>query len=569
MNGTPGQLSFGAMTAETWLDRPANAADELGEVFTRRWVVDLILDLAGYTSDRDLAAMVAVEPSCGRGAFLVPIVERLVESCAKRGTHVSEAAGAIRGFDIIDVNVKAARAAIVDTLVSHGVAVDEASLLADRWVVEGDFLLQQYEPDTADFVLGNPPYIRLEDVPAWRSAAYREACPTMRGRSDVFVGFIERGLRLLRTDGVLGYIVADRWMRNQYGASLRTMISGGFAVDAVLQLHDVDAFEEQVSAYPAVTIMRRGAQGPAIIAETVSGFAAAEATAFARWKDRPEGSEFRGTTVRAARLPGWFDGQASWPTGSLEQLRAIAELEARFAPIEDPSGHTRVGIGVASGADSVYLTKDSSLVEPDRLMPLVLAKDTAGGVVSWSGTYLVNPWHEGRLVDLPNFPRLRRYLSANGGVVRSRHVAERNPRRWYRTIDRVEPGLRETPKLLLPDLKASIHPVLEDGNLYPHHNLYFVTSKLWDLEVLGGLLLSDVANLFVGAYCVKMRGGCYRFQAQYVRRIRVPQLDLIKPADRRVLASAFASRDVERATGVALRLYGLESLPVSPPMLAS
>jgi len=247
----------------------------------------------------------------------------------------------------------------------------------------------------------------------------------------------------------------------------------------------------------------------------------------------------------------------------------IAELEARFPPIEDPSGHTRVGIGVASGADSVYLTKDSSLVEPDRLMPLVLAKDTAGGVVSWSGTCLVNPWHEGRLVDLQDFPRLGRYLSANGGAVRSRHVAERNPRRWYRTIDRVEPGLRETPKLLLPDLKASIHPVLEDGHLYPHHNLYFVTSKSWDLEVLGGLLLSDVANLFVGAYCVKMRGGCYRFQAQYVRRIRAPQPDSIKSADRRALARAFASRDVEGATGVALRLYGLESLPVARPMLAS
>ena len=87
--------------------------------------------------------------------------------------------------------------------------------------MQADFLLREECEPTADFVLGNPPYIRLENVPLARSAAYRDLCVTMRGRSDVFVGFIERGLRLLRDSGVLGFIVADRWMRNQYGADLR------------------------------------------------------------------------------------------------------------------------------------------------------------------------------------------------------------------------------------------------------------------------------------------------------------------------------------------------------------
>ena len=45
---------------------------EHGAVFTRRWVVELILDLAGYTPDKDLGGMVAVEPSCGAGAFWFP-----------------------------------------------------------------------------------------------------------------------------------------------------------------------------------------------------------------------------------------------------------------------------------------------------------------------------------------------------------------------------------------------------------------------------------------------------------------------------------------------------------------
>jgi len=47
---------------------PAEAV-ETGEVFTRAWIVDLILDLAGYDAKRDLAALVAVEPACGTERF--------------------------------------------------------------------------------------------------------------------------------------------------------------------------------------------------------------------------------------------------------------------------------------------------------------------------------------------------------------------------------------------------------------------------------------------------------------------------------------------------------------------
>jgi adenine-specific DNA-methyltransferase len=76
--------------------------------------------------------------------------------------------------------------------------------------------------------------------------------------------------------------------------------------------------------------------------------------------------------------------------------------------------------------------------------------------------------------------------------------------------------------------------------------------------VLGGLLLSDVANLFVGAYCVKMRGGCYRFQAQYLRQIRVPEVSAITQSASRELQRAFAERDRDRATATAARLYDID-----------
>jgi type I restriction-modification system DNA methylase subunit len=59
-------------------------AAEHGEVFTRRWVVELILDLVGYTSNRPLHELTVIEPACGSGAFLGPITERLSASCRAR-----------------------------------------------------------------------------------------------------------------------------------------------------------------------------------------------------------------------------------------------------------------------------------------------------------------------------------------------------------------------------------------------------------------------------------------------------------------------------------------------------
>ena len=110
-------------------------------------------------------------------------------------------------------------------------------------------------------------------------------------------------------------------------------------------------------------------------------------------------------------------------------------------------------------------------------------------------------------------------------------------------------------------MRMTSEPVLEPGGYYPHHNLYHVTSEKWDLEVLGGILLSKVAELFIDCYAVKMRGGTLRFQSQYLRRIRVPVISSINASDKKALATAFRNRDTKQATEIALRLYGLKEIP--------
>src|SRR5699024_7970685 len=142
--------------------------------------------------------------------------------------------------------------------------------------------------------------------------------------------------------------------------------------------------------------------------------------------------------------------------------------------------------------------------------------------------------------------------------LKERFVARRAPESWYRTIDKVQPGLADRPKLLIQDMKTTIHPVLDPGGHYPHHNLYYVVSDQWDMEVLGGLLLSRIAQAFIEAYCVRMRGGTLRFQAQYLKKICVPCPQSIRDEDQERLKSAFRARDVEAATRAAADVYGIE-----------
>ena len=214
-----------------------------GEVFTRRWVVEVLLNLTGYTVDRDLGSLHLVEPSCGSGAFLGPVVERLIESAQTHGRALASLGQAIRAYDLQPEHVEVSRALCRDLLITAGVPVSTADELAKEWVDHADFLLAGVDVDPADVVIGNPPYIRYDDLSDDLAAWYRSTWLTMRGRGDIYVGFIERSLRLLKPGGKVGLICADRWMRNQYGADLRELVARDYAVEHIWMMHDVDAFD--------------------------------------------------------------------------------------------------------------------------------------------------------------------------------------------------------------------------------------------------------------------------------------------------------------------------------------
>ena len=110
---------------------------------------------------------------------------------------------------------------------------------------------------------------------------------------------------------------------------------------------------------------------------------------------------------------------------------------------------------------------------------------------------------------------------------------------------------------MIPDIKGESHIVFERGELYPHHNLYYITSELWNLRALQAVLLSTVTRLFVATYSTKMHGGYFRFQAQYLRRIRIPYWDDVSEVLRAELIYAATKRDIQACNQAVSELYAL------------
>ncbi len=397
--------------------------------------------------------------------------------------------------------------------------------------------------------------MRQDLIPDPLIAEYRARYRTIFDRADIYIPFIERSLDLLGAGGTLGFICADRWMKNRYGGPLRRMVASGYHLKIYVDMVDTPAFHSDVAAYPAITVITRDKAGPTRIAHRPE-ISKADLRVLADMLLGPDTPDPKGPVKE---MDGVTDGDRPWILESSDQLALVRRLERDFPAIEQAG--CKVGVGVATGADKAFIGPYEEIdVEDDRKLPLAMTRDILSGQVQWRGLGVVNPFaDDGGLVDLARYPRLRRYLEARKDQIAKRHVAKKTPANWYRTIDRIYPELAKTPKLLIPDIKGKAHIVYEHGNLYPHHNLYFITSKEWDLRALQAVLLSGIAHLFVATYSTRMRGGYLRFQAQYLRRIRLPRWEDVLAETKENLIAAATEGNVAACNEAVFQLYGLSS----------
>jgi len=320
-------------------------------------------------------------------------------------------------------------------------------------------------------------------------------------------------------------------------------------------MENVDAFHTEVIAYPAITVIERPRTAKMRAAPTrVATAEALQQHGLARVAQSLLADEVASGVDEVDLAQG---GEAPWLLDDVPRLRLLRRLESQFPALEDAG--CKVGIGVATGCDRIFIDDVDALpVEPERKLPLAMARDLVDGRIDWRGRGVLNPFEaDGTLADLERYPRFAAYLYKHYEAVAGRHVAARSGEGWYRTIDRIYPELVQQPKLLVPDIKGEAVFVLDEGHYYPHHNLYFITSREWDLRALRCVMRSSLSVMIVATYCTRMAGGFLRFQAQYLRRLRLPQWKQVPDALRARLQAAADEANPDALDAPVFELFGL------------
>lgn len=489
-----------------------------GDVPTAPEVVRYMLDLIGYTADKDLSNTIILEPSCGEGEFIVEIARRLMESARQFGFDAQAAfVKCVYGYDIVVEKIQRCKQRLSDM----GLAP------TDSHVCAGDFLSARV-PEV-DLVVGNPPYVRYENIPADQLDYIKRTFPTFHYRADLYIPFFEKTLRLLKPGGRHCFICANRWLKNEYGRKLRRLVARCFRLETIINLERADAFQEDVLAYPGITLISNNTSSPTF------GYAEVERVA--------DLTSLHPTERNSPVDEDWSD---AFIRTDHSQLYTIEELGFK------------IGIGVATGADNIFISSElPSLVESELLLPAINAKDLRGDTMRWHQEYLLNPYTpSGELISLTHYPQAARYLESHKERLADRHVARKNTSKWYKTIDRINPQLRTEAKILLPDMSGNRYIFVDEGQFYPLHNLYYVTGhSVRKLKILSAILMSDIIRQQISRITNNMNGGFPRWQSQYLRKLKIPNFMEMEGTEEEKLIRSYDEKDFDAVNRLVSTLY--------------
>lgn len=543
------QTSFGfkeellASEVATW----GKSESDKGEIYTRPEVVEFMLTSLGLNTPHDFNSVRILEPSCGHGEFVVAIVNRLINLPKVRPT-VKQLTNKLLAIELVPSSLDITKKKVSALLESRGYNGQEVTSLLGYWFKSADFLLADLAGDFTHIV-GNPPYVRVESIPKRLLDEYRKRFVTMVDRADLYIPFYEKCLSLLKKGGRLSFICTDRWTKNTYGKSLRRLISNKFSLELFVDLYGIDAFEKEVMTYPAITQIFNGKIDQTVLKHKTN-FSSEEAYEILL--------ALRGGKTNLEIRKSVVSEDKPWILGSSDQLALIKKLENEFSLLEEEG--CKVFIGAATGLNKVYIVNSNLLgsdIEEDRLLPVITASELKSGSISWQRNYIINTYDINGVIDLENYPKLSKYLNLHKEALSKRHVAKKDSVRWYKTIDRIYEDRAKSEKLLIPDIGNEPIVLYDKGDYHPNNSIYYICSREWDLNALRVILLSCVTRLFISAYSTKIAKGYLRYQAQHLRKLRIPKWRDIDNELQRTLIQAGKDNNIESFNSLACEVYQL------------
>jgi adenine-specific DNA-methyltransferase len=111
--------------------------------------------------------------------------------------------------------------------------------------------------DGFDIVIGNPPYVRQEEIKE-QKPMLKEHYDCFTGTADLFVYFYERSIKLLKPHGAFAFITSNKWYRAKYGEKLRDWMNRNTRIRSIIDFGDEAVFT--AIAYPTIIVATKRPQ---------------------------------------------------------------------------------------------------------------------------------------------------------------------------------------------------------------------------------------------------------------------------------------------------------------------
>ena len=253
---------------------------KLGQFYTPETVIDYILDQAGYATRQNIANKKIIDISCGSGGFITRAAYRLIINLKNKKYKPKEIIKSITnniyGLDInpfacylaetnillqfLDLVVKAKKEdknySIPKINIFQTNTIESPNLLSNDLPI-----VKEIKNKTGrfaqgfDFVVGNPPYLETKKMDKCTKKLCIETCPDIaNGAFDLFVCFVDKGMRLLKKNGKFGYIIPNKFLIANYAKKMRVQILNQYSLKEIIDVSECEIFEN-VSVYPIILII--------------------------------------------------------------------------------------------------------------------------------------------------------------------------------------------------------------------------------------------------------------------------------------------------------------------------
>jgi hypothetical protein len=381
-----------------------------------------------------------------------------------------------------------------------------------------------YEKGGFDVVIGNPPYVESKKLPLEVKRTFKKY-DSATGKFDLYVLFIEKGLKITNKKASLIYINPTTFLTKQFGSGLRALILKGYKIKEIIDFADIQVFSgatNYTGIFHLINEICSDYTFDVIQYSNINRSVGKEE--FKSSLTYNMAFEFRETIqIKSAEL-----NSNNWVFISQKLNNVIKRITYSTKPLKDFVQY--IFVGIQSGKDKVFFVKQDDIsewhLEMDLIHPILKGKDVRQYNSKWSGTYVIYPYDENNEVIREdklsnNFPNIYKYLTKNKFKLRGRAYFDRSEKEWYELwCERIMSKFKQIKIVnaeISPENRFNIDSdgflgntkifstvLMEDYNDYYH---YFLA-----------LLNSEVLNFYHIQISSKKAGGFYDYKTQYIEK---------------------------------------------------